>query len=535
MPVFEKLTPFSFRLRCLAWMLGVLIATDVAAQAPSCAERFAKDPALSQLFDGSRLKDAGWVRRPDSDTVLVFVHGIFSNNQAAWLNNNEAAGCPYWPKMVANDPAFAKAGVFVASYYSGPASGNFDVKQAANQLLNILSLPHGDDYSPIQYPKLVFVAHSLGGIVTRRLLTSESKAFSRHKLGLVLMASPSRGSAWADRADWIASRLGNKMALQLRPDDPVLTEIHEAFSNLLRANPASLNIQGTEQFENLFFRCEGLWGCTLTSLAPRNIVSETDGGYYFGAPQVVPQTDHSSIVKPARPDDQSHQRLKQFFSTKFAASLRPYKDSGKPGMLSLEGTRPAHGWRTMRSEELRLLVSPDLCSVPAQPGCSVSLPALPPLAAKPALGSRRWVAAGLPAVRTVLGPVGSYSFEEVMQPLQGTEGASSVTVTSTRKNSEVAVAEYVRQFRLEEYAETGRTPYRLAVPLCGTFNCRFEVEVDTDVQLTHMGEDLPLGQYNTPWEPNQPVIGKVVRLVQVKPSATTRSLEFLVIPDFAAR
>ncbi len=535
MRLFEKLIGCTFR---LWWgcVLGFLMAAGALAQTSTCAERFAKDPAFSPLFDGNRLKTGGWVRRPESDTVLVFVHGIFSNNQAAWLNGNEALGCPYWPQMVANDPAFAYAGVFVAGYYTGVASGNFDIDEAARQLLTTLSLPSGNElYAPLQYPNLIFVAHSLGGIVTRRLLSSESKVFSQHKLGLVLMASPSRGSGWADRAAWFAKTLGNQMAQQLRPDDPLLEEIHESFIKLVRAKPKILDIEGTEQFENLFLQCDWAITCIFASMAPRNIVKETDGGYYFGAPEVIPQTDHWSIVKPGRPDDLSHQRLKQFFSSKFAFGLRPYKDDARQGALSLEGTRPVYGWRLVDSVDLSLIASSDSCESPPQAGCSESLQALPPISQKPALGNRRWVAANPPVIHTLLGPQGSYSFEEIQAPLPGAEGLSTVTVTATRKSSEKAVVRYTRRFRLEEYAEIGRDPYQRRVQLCTTFQCRFKVEVDSDVLLTRMVEDLPLGLYPKPWDSSKPLYGKAVRLTGLEQSPTTSRMEFMVIPDFAGR
>jgi predicted alpha/beta hydrolase family esterase len=49
------------------------------------------------------------------------------------------------------------------------------------------------------YDNIVFVAHSLGGVVVRYLLNSNREEFVKKNVGVLLYASPSFGSKQADR------------------------------------------------------------------------------------------------------------------------------------------------------------------------------------------------------------------------------------------------------------------------------------------------------------------------------------------------
>ena len=71
-----------------------------------------------------------WQFAGHSDTVIVFVHGLMSSSKACWANQNGT----FWPKLVAEDPQFEAASVYLADYYSDIDSGQYDVAQCAREV-----------------------------------------------------------------------------------------------------------------------------------------------------------------------------------------------------------------------------------------------------------------------------------------------------------------------------------------------------------------------------------------------------------------
>lgn len=508
----------------------ILSAASIAAAADapvSCKDQFKS--RFATLFESDRLLDGGWVRRPESNTIIVFVHGIFSNNREAWLNVGESGLCVYWPELVAKDPAFLGAGVFVASYYTSLISENFDVRQAAAQLLSVLSTSWpGHTYAPLQYPNVMFVGHSLGGVVTRRLLVSEWSKFRTRNLGVALMASPAKGSGWADRASWIAEKLQNKMALQLRSDDPILQEIHESFLALVKEDADGKRMAGMEQFENEFLGCSLSIGfCLSTTILFKNIVTENDAGGYFGAAHIVPQTDHSTIVKPDSEFKQSHLRLKSLFQANFASSKILSSVANGPGTLTLVGEKPMLGWRTIQQQTLRLIAYDESCKPSTPNECLEELPQLPSWLGSPKPGDRRWSAASPMRVKLMGGDKDRYAFEDVLEPHRVRVWAK----LDLAKPS--SVASYERDFTLEEFGEIKTEPFKSEQPICATPNCIVSVLVPSGVRLTRMQENTPMGIIDTKWVPEQPIRGKVMRFNASEVGPSGSAYTFLLAPAYS--
>lgn len=508
----------------------VLAASSIAAAADgseSCKDQFKS--RFGSLFVGDELLDGGWVRKPESNTIIVFVHGIFSNNREAWLNAGEGDICVYWPDLVARDPTFQGAGVFVASYYTALVSENFDVRQAAKQLLSVLSTPWpGHTYAPLQYPNIMFVGHSLGGVVTRRLLVSEWSTFRTRNLGLALMASPAKGSGWADRATWIAEKLQNKMALQLRPDDPILQEIHDTFLKLVNDDADGRKMSGMEQFENEFLGCSfSFLTCIGATILFKNVVTENDAGGYFGAADIVPKTNHSTIVKPDSEFKQSHLRLRSLFQAHLASSKRLFPAANGPGTLTLAGDKPVLGWQATQQQTLRLTVYDEICKPSNPKQCLEELPQLPSWSGPPQPGARRWTAASSKRVTVMSGDKDHFIFEDVLEPHR-------VRVWANLDSSKPAsVASYERDFTLEEYGVIGTEPFKVERPICAAPNCTVSMPVPAGVRLTSMHENTPMGVTDTKWVPGQPVRGKVMQFNASDVDPTGSTYTFMLAPAYS--
>ena len=106
-----------------------------------------------------------WIRKPTSGTSIVFVHGILSNGKACWRHENGK----YWPELLSNEPETAGLGIYVFTYQTDVFSGSYRLGDAVDALKEQLRLDH------LFYSnRLIFVCHSMGGIVVRKFLVERT-------------------------------------------------------------------------------------------------------------------------------------------------------------------------------------------------------------------------------------------------------------------------------------------------------------------------------------------------------------------------
>jgi hypothetical protein len=127
--------------------------------------------------------------RTDADSfkerVIVFVHGIFGDANSSWTSDRGA----YWPKLLLKDSAFNDSDVYVAQYES-PAQGNtLSVTEVVAQLNSRLT----SDAVFEKHHEVVFVCHSLGGIIVQQLLLT-FREHAKQVPFIYLFAVPEEGS-----------------------------------------------------------------------------------------------------------------------------------------------------------------------------------------------------------------------------------------------------------------------------------------------------------------------------------------------------
>lgn len=243
--------------------------------------------------------ESQWIK-PKTDPAaptVVFVHGIKSDGLSAWTNKKTRA---YWPRMAADE--LSDAGVYVFSYYSSTFSGRYSVVDAADALWDDLKR-NGILDSRI----IVFVCHSLGGIVTRRLLTKRQGELAAQDavIGLLLVASPSAGSGWANFFYPVINLMRQSQAqiLKVGEDNQWLSTVNADFRSLL-AKPKPM-IRGLELLET---RIPYVWWIPWI----RPVVSRDEADRFFPESRPIPKADHISIAKPANPQAQQHLLLTEF-------------------------------------------------------------------------------------------------------------------------------------------------------------------------------------------------------------------------------
>jgi len=242
-----------------------------------------------------------WVRKPQNNTSVIFVHGILSDGEKCWQNDSGA----YWPNLLKNEKEFKNIGIWIFTYNTGIFSGTYNIGDAVDSLWSYMKLDHVFNHSK----KLVFVCHSMGGIVARRLIVQHQLDFSKQKkcLGLFLVASPSLGSKYANWLSLLTGMTGHTQAksLKISQHNVWLNDLDKDFLNLKEADNPGFIIRGKELIEDKPLIIKKLYFI-------KQIVEPFSGARYFGDSYKVPRSDHSSIAKPENSNAIQHRLLCEF-------------------------------------------------------------------------------------------------------------------------------------------------------------------------------------------------------------------------------
>ena len=71
-----------------------------------------------------------WYESNDSQTAIVFVHGIFSDSRNAWsyIHATDSSKSQYWPDLVLEDTTFERPSIFLGGFHTAIDSGRYDAK-----------------------------------------------------------------------------------------------------------------------------------------------------------------------------------------------------------------------------------------------------------------------------------------------------------------------------------------------------------------------------------------------------------------------
>jgi hypothetical protein len=264
-----------------------------------------------------------WYYCSNSDLVLVFVHGVLSDSRTCWLRQDKTPPI-YWPRLLRTDKRLPPMGVYMGGYYTDVDAGPYEVRNCAQELFDALSRPDDQGRAPVMSKSnIVFVCHSTGGIVARYMLHKERDKFERKRVGLVLIASPSYGSKWADRLGLIAQFYKNSLGIQLRWGNWSLRELDDNFKNLVHRKQIP-ELLGVEAYENHFIVHRRF-------LPDRYIVvGKESAGRYFDEPILLRNTNHFTSVKPDSLRHPAHELLVDFMLAHFSARALATRSSPPP-------------------------------------------------------------------------------------------------------------------------------------------------------------------------------------------------------------
>jgi len=238
-----------------------------------------------------------WKRKPIGKTTVIFVHGILSNGDSCWLNKNGS----YWPTLLCDEPDLKKFGVYIFTYPTGIFSGSYNLNDI------VVALRHHIDFEKLtDHKRIIFVCHSMGGIVVRKYLVDQVVDLikSETEIGLFLVASPSLGAKYANMLKPLADILGNSQADALRfgQNNYWLNGLDSQFKDLKESG--KLKLFGKELVEDKFV--------ILRRIFKKQVVEPFSGTVNFEKSIKIPNSDHYSIAKPSDKDAFQHKLLCEF-------------------------------------------------------------------------------------------------------------------------------------------------------------------------------------------------------------------------------
>jgi pimeloyl-ACP methyl ester carboxylesterase len=147
-----RLTPYAKRVTVIASIIvgGLIIIVLIAT------------PFDSGPTDPLQPSSSRYIRADKRQRVLVFVHGLYGDSTGTWT----CARGVYWPALLLNDPVFQGFDIYVVGYET-PYTGN---RMSIDELVGNINqrLIHDRVFS--DHKNVMFVSHSLGGLIVQRLL-----------------------------------------------------------------------------------------------------------------------------------------------------------------------------------------------------------------------------------------------------------------------------------------------------------------------------------------------------------------------------
>jgi pimeloyl-ACP methyl ester carboxylesterase len=291
----------------LRWMLAAVCVT-VAAVAGLALWLWPWATPQPSLATGS--SEYVGDRRPGAARAIVFVHGILGDAKATWTATNGA----YWPQLIRQDDTFKADDVFVYDYASPLAASRFSIDELADNLRLAL-----DSNSVFQsHKEVVFISHSMGGLVVRAfLLKYQSLKYPAQVPMIYFIATPTTGSELAQLA---------KLLLARNPQISDLLPWRDAsyVGNLVRNwNAAKFSVRSYCAYEK-------------QDVLGTRVVDEQSATHSCTERLDPMDRDHINIAKPASATDDPYLAVKTAYLETFKPVVSNPKTPGPKGATQSE-------------------------------------------------------------------------------------------------------------------------------------------------------------------------------------------------------
>ena len=158
---------------------------------------------------------------------IVFVHGIDGNWESTWRPRTHPDGDPLWPVALGRvlDREGISCRVFTLNYPGRTRGDSAPIRALAEFALAPM-------VREVTAPRILFVCHSLGGILVKQLLFqaqhhTNTKGLQNRTAGILFLGTPHNGAKAARLMK--RARLASRTLEELQPDSSFLTNLSEFF------------------------------------------------------------------------------------------------------------------------------------------------------------------------------------------------------------------------------------------------------------------------------------------------------------------
>ena len=333
---------------------------------------------------------------PAGKVLIVFVHGVFGSGDS-WLDSNNVS----LPKLLAADPRVGPAAdVLVYQYESPKITRAGEISDVAEGLG--LFLDHKNVWK--NYRKVIFVGHSMGGIVIRQYLIANHAHATQVPL-IYLYATPTNGAEIATVGSTISHNQQLKGLFPVDGDNLYLDSVYSDWTNSpeLQGIPTYCSFEGKDTF--------GIRIVSRSSASALCLKSTRQ------------EADHLQIANPDGPEDPRYYVLQlkvlDVLTVQSSDGQEAVANAGKP----TTPTQPQHSQRTVPTIEQPL---------PTMPAHNANV-AIPPVLSDPQ-PSAAHNPNGQPAQIQAQPPSIAQTPPITRQPTTSTELTAELLVHSLRKH-----------------------------------------------------------------------------------------------------
>lgn len=264
----NKATNWIKSTRMLQRIIAVIWLLLIIASCSALPDDRRSDPAL-EFLPG----------RESARKLVVFVHGVLGTS-TTWTNSSGES----WPELMNNDSAFKD--YRIATYrFNSP----YLDRSSTNQEISTRMFRQLDDAGIFRsFSEIYFITHSMGGLVTKRVLVSLNSPQHIEKLRVVkavlYLATPAQGADIADLGTWFSLNPQFR-DMQSAEFNSYLQNLEDEWADLMRQ-------RGDQRFPLSFCAYEK------KPIFGQIIVSRTRAATTCDENPVAFEEDHLSIVKP---------------------------------------------------------------------------------------------------------------------------------------------------------------------------------------------------------------------------------------------
>ena len=138
----------------------------------------------------------------ETERVIIFIHGLFGDAHTTWLNKSTQS---YWPALFDQDPDLHDGyAVYVVNYDSPYWERTSTIEEVAVRIHQQLV----DRKIFERFKEIYFLGHSMGGLITKRILVQLNRPTESQKLrkvrAVLFLSTPSQGAERAEIAAWLS-------------------------------------------------------------------------------------------------------------------------------------------------------------------------------------------------------------------------------------------------------------------------------------------------------------------------------------------